>query len=192
MAPLLAAILASLTVGGSASPGIMTLSGAYVPVRTAAPAPQAFVNTKGGSQRYSWSNVFESEPIFSHGEGNSTAHISKKSYLWRKIEDINLTQNRTVRDFDGEKRGCVQYVLSKMAALENIGVPESALSPAIVRTHGGIVHAVLIVTTEDGDVVLDNLSAYIKPWWAVDYVWVERKLTVNGTGRWAWVQDRGQ
>jgi predicted transglutaminase-like cysteine proteinase len=59
-----------------------------------------------------------------------------------------------------------------------------------VLTHGGIVHAVLILTTNAGDVVLDNLSSYIQPWNAVDYVWVERRLAADSSGHWAWVGER--
>jgi predicted transglutaminase-like cysteine proteinase len=38
------------------------------------------------------------------------------------------------------------------------------------------VHAVLIVSTDQGDYVLDNLSPWIKGWQDVNYTWIERQV----------------
>ena len=63
----------------------------------------------------------------------------------------------------------------------------SPLSPAVVRTRGGVVHAVLIVTTTEGDQVLDNLSPYVELWRHVDYEWIKRQVPTGDGLRWAWV-----
>jgi predicted transglutaminase-like cysteine proteinase len=71
---------------------------------------------------------------------------------------------------------CKHYVLEKRKALVDAGVPSDALSIAIVRTASGEPHAVLIIATDRGDLVLDNLSPEIKGWREVDYAWLSRQV----------------
>ncbi len=70
---------------------------------------------------------------------------------------------------------CKHYVLEKRKALVEAGAPASALSIAIVRTDRGEAHAVLIVATDRGDLVLDNLSQEIKGWRQAPYAWLSRQ-----------------
>ncbi|NEX95365.1 transglutaminase-like cysteine peptidase [Caulobacter sp. 17J65-9] len=70
---------------------------------------------------------------------------------------------------------CEDYVLEKRRALIARGVPAASLSIALVRTSWGEPHAVLLASTDHGDYVLDNLSAEVKPWREVDYVWTARQ-----------------
>jgi predicted transglutaminase-like cysteine proteinase len=77
---------------------------------------------------------------------------------------------------DGPGAGdCKDYVLEKRRALIAAGVPAADLSIAIVNTSWRESHAVLLVNTDQGELVLDSLSAWIKPWWKVRYSWVERQ-----------------
>ena len=76
----------------------------------------------------------------------------------------------------GPKRGdCEDYVLEKRKALIAAGVPESALSIAVVTTRRGELHAVLLVATNQGEVVLDSLSPWVTGWRDTAYKWVERQ-----------------
>ena len=68
---------------------------------------------------------------------------------------------------------CKDYVLEKRRAE---GVPADALSIAIVRTRHGEGHAVLLVSTDQGEYVLDNLTPWVMPWKAVDYQWQKRQV----------------
>jgi len=70
---------------------------------------------------------------------------------------------------------CKDYVLEKRRALIQDGVPAENLSIAIVRTGWNEPHAVLLVTTDQGEMVLDSLSSWVQPWWKVRYKWVERQ-----------------
>ncbi len=70
---------------------------------------------------------------------------------------------------------CKHYALEKRRALVDAGLPSRALSLAIVRTHWGEVHAVLLVTTDKGEYVLDNLSPWVTPWRDAGYVWLARQ-----------------
>ena len=50
-----------------------------------------------------------------------------------------------------------------------------ALTIAIVRTRQGEGHAVLLVATDQGEYVLDNLSPWAMPWRQVGYQWLKRQ-----------------
>jgi predicted transglutaminase-like cysteine proteinase len=47
--------------------------------------------------------------------------------------------------------------------LINAGVPASSLRIAYVKTRKGLEHAILVVNTSRGKLVLDNLTGSIKP-----------------------------
>jgi predicted transglutaminase-like cysteine proteinase len=53
---------------------------------------------------------------------------------------------------------CEEFVLAKRQKLMDLGLPSSALRIAQVRTRHGEGHAVLVVRTDQGDIVLDNLT----------------------------------
>jgi len=110
----------------------------------------------------------------------------------RELQRINTQVNRSIRrsddyavygraDYwaagvDHVKRGdCEDYALAKRRALIEAGVPGEALSIAIVRTFHGEMHAVLLVATNEGEVVLDNLSPWILPWNEAPYQWLDRQ-----------------
>jgi predicted transglutaminase-like cysteine proteinase len=110
----------------------------------------------------------------------------------RELQRINTQINRSIRrsddyaaygraDYwaagvDHVKRGdCEDYALAKRRALIEAGAPGEALSIAIVRTFHGEMHAVLLVATNEGEVVLDNLSPWIVPWNEAPYQWLDRQ-----------------
>jgi predicted transglutaminase-like cysteine proteinase len=70
---------------------------------------------------------------------------------------------------------CKHYVLEKRRALVDAGVPSADMSIAIVRTVTNEMHAVLLVKTSEGEVVLDNLTRDIRGWRDVNYTWLERQ-----------------
>jgi hypothetical protein len=159
-----------------------------VPIGLPAAAPVAFdpVARSGGS--YDWSALFDPDSA-SDGRAMAgrTVAIPVTPGLRATLEEVNRTENGRRFGPDRQHLDCVGYVLAKRNALIRAGLPAQALSPAVVRTRGGVVHAVLIVTTSEGDQVLDNLSSYVDPWRRVDYEWIKRQVpTVDGL-RWAWV-----
>ena len=113
---------------------------------------------------------------------------------WSKLVRINTFVNRAIRPAsDLEVYGvsdwwatplssglapfgdCKAYVLEKRRELIAAGIPGSALSIAVVRTPWRELHAVLVVATEDGDLVLDNLNRDIRPWTQTAYTWEARQ-----------------
>ena len=87
---------------------------------------------------------------------------------------------------------CKDYVLEKRKALVQQGVPGADLSIAVVMLRTGAAHAVLLVATDHGELVLDSLSSWVLPWNQLDYRWISRqapgqqlvwvKLDQNGHG----------
>jgi predicted transglutaminase-like cysteine proteinase len=76
---------------------------------------------------------------------------------------------------------CEDYVLEKRRALIAAGLPARALSIGVARNARGDIHAVLLVQTDRGEFVLDNLSPWILAWEDVGYSWVMRQ--VNGDAK---------
>ncbi|RRN64734.1 transglutaminase-like cysteine peptidase [Caulobacter sp. 602-1] len=87
------------------------------------------------------------------------------------------------RQVNGKLYGdCEDYALEKRRQLIAAGVPETALSMAVAFTARGESHAVLMVSLESGDWVLDNLTPWATPWEDLNYRWVERQIP--GTALW--------
>ena len=81
-----------------------------------------------------------------------------------------------------EKSGfgdCEDYVLSKQHMLLAEGLPRNLLNIALVSTPSGESHAVLLVSTREGDLVLDNLSPWISLWRDTPYSWSLRQVNGN-------------
>jgi len=83
---------------------------------------------------------------------------------------------------------CHDYALTKRKRLIDEGISERALRVAIVVTPRGNRHAVLTVSTDRGDLVLDNLESEVKPWSSLEYRWLERQDDRGGLG-WVSLSD---
>ena len=122
--------------------------------------------------------------------------------LWAQINRVNAAVNRAiVRRTDIDTYGqaevwatplaagvnfgdCEDYVLEKRRALMAAGVPAPALSIAVVTTSRGEQHAVLLIDTQAGEYVLDNLTPWVLPWRKTSYQWRERQVA-GSPARWA-------
>jgi predicted transglutaminase-like cysteine proteinase len=161
---------------------------AFVPVGPAAPVPVAFDPSVRNGGGYDWTPLFASETTTDDQTTSGRAiAVPLTQALRATLEEINRVENGRRFGPDHRHLDCVGYVLAKRDALLRAGLPADVLSPAVVRTHGGVVHAVLIVTTADGDQVLDNLSPYVEPWRRVDYEWIKRQVSTGNGVHWAWV-----
>ena len=128
--------------------------------------------------------------------------------LWAQLNAVNRNTNRAIRHTPdakqygredywaiptgrGARGDCEDYVLAKRSALIEAGVSPDALSIAIVRTQWGELHAVLLVATDRGELVLDNLSQWIRRWDTVGYDWLERQVGADLL-TWRAVADAGR
>lgn len=101
------------------------------------------------------------------GGASSVAYTSSTAALLRRVND---TVNSSIR-YRSERRGtwsvggstgdCEDFALTKRSRLIRAGLPAGALRMATARTRKGELHAVLIVKTDRGDFVLDNIRKKI-------------------------------
>src|SRR5262249_29964598 len=70
---------------------------------------------------------------------------------------------------------CEDYVLLKRRLLMQSGWSRESLLITIVRDKKGEAHAVLTVTTDKGDYILDNQNDHILLWWETSYRFIKRQ-----------------
>jgi predicted transglutaminase-like cysteine proteinase len=108
--------------------------------------------------------------------------VAKTPERWNELATINAAVNRTIvpkadrsitrpwRD-DATEGDCNDYALTKRSRLIDRGWPAGALLIATATIPNGEGHAVLVVVTDGGAFVLDNLLYGITPWKALPYRW---------------------
>jgi predicted transglutaminase-like cysteine proteinase len=85
---------------------------------------------------------------------------------------------------------CNDYAVTKRHELLQSGFPAKAVRLAVVKTPSGIGHLVLIVATNKGNLVLDNLSATIMPWQLTKYHWLKIQ-SASDARYWFEIKQRG-
>ncbi len=136
----------------------------------------------------------------------SRVHVRLDQTRWNQLKEINRAVNTGIRpatdmeiygrpevwEFPEEAGDCEDFVLLKRRKLMERGWPAAALLITVVRQTNGEGHAVLTVTTNQGDLVLDNLDAHVKPWKETPYRYLKRQSEYD-TGAWVSIEDdRGQ
>jgi predicted transglutaminase-like cysteine proteinase len=161
---------------------------------------------EAATQTYNWQGVFDqiaashsaSTAVEYTASSDALAGVPKMTpQLWDLLEGVNRRVNaqiRPVHDRDlygfegywtlpianGVMAGdCKDYVLEKRRILMESGIPMTALSIALGTTAQGEYHAVLLVRTDRGEYVLDNLSPWVTPWTEVSYTWSKRQSALN-------------
>jgi predicted transglutaminase-like cysteine proteinase len=111
---------------------------------------------------------------------------------WKDLVEVNANVNRSIMPehnplgLAGEKwlvspetGDCNDYTVTKRHELLARGWPSRTLLLAEVVTHWGEHHLVLVIRAMEGDYVLDNLNANIRPWSKVPYKWVRIESPQN-------------
>lgn len=83
---------------------------------------------------------------------------------------------------------CEDIALMKRRQLIEAGWPASTLLIAVVRQSNGEGHAVLMVRTDRGDLVLDNQDGLIKVWTETPYRFLKRQSQAD-QGKWVDILD---
>jgi len=121
---------------------------------------------------------------------------------WQTLVAVNVEMNRTivpVTDADLYKveelwtypagyGDCEDYALAKRRALIEGGWDASTLLIAVVRQKSGDGHAVLMVRTDRGDLILDNQDGSIRLWSETPYQYLKRQSQAN-SGDWVDILD---
>lgn len=81
----------------------------------------------------------------------------------------------TLPSGDVRKGDCEDYALAKRRTLRQSGIDTSNLLMTVVKRPNGEGHAVLVVTTDAGDYVLDNLDDRVLRWDRTPYSFSKRQ-----------------
>jgi predicted transglutaminase-like cysteine proteinase len=111
---------------------------------------------------------------------------------WQELSRINLEVNREIIAepnliglsaetwlISPERGDCNDYAVTKRHKLLALGWPAQALLLAEVVVPSGEHHLILVVRTDEGDFLADNLSATIRPWTRAPYQWVRIQSPKN-------------
>ena len=113
--------------------------------------------------------------------------VALTAYRESQLKRINASVNRQLRaesdplavdggdlwQVSGNSGDCEDFALIKRKRLIAMGWSPRALRIAVARTGSGEGHAVLVVKTSKGDLVLDNRTSAIRPWKNTDLRWVK-------------------
>lgn len=102
----------------------------------------------------------------------------------RELHQINRQVNRSIRavneigkrdrwEVNVKQGDCEDFALTKRHKLISLGWSPRTLRIAVTRTASGEGHAVLVVKTSKGDLVLDNRTSAIKGFKRTDLSWVK-------------------
>lgn len=118
----------------------------------------------------------------SYSGGASVAYLTKERE--KELRRVNAQINRSIRptneigssddwEADVASGDCEDFALTKRRRLIALGWSPRTLRIAVARTASGEGHAVLVVKTSRGDLVLDNRTSSIKRWQRTDLSWVK-------------------
>ncbi|GJD51599.1 hypothetical protein OPKNFCMD_4354 [Methylobacterium crusticola] len=174
------AVLVATAVSGAQAQTLAALPAATVPAAAAgeARAVPAWVEF---CQRYASECALDpSEP----------AQVTLTPRLWQTIGGINRSVNAALRAVtDQEHWGvpdrwdlaedgagdCEDYQLLKRKLLAQAGLPRRAMRMTVVIDEKGEGHAVLMLRTDRGDLVLDNKTSAVLPWHRTGYTFIKRE-----------------
>lgn len=164
--------------------------------------PTATAMRTGGSVKapYAHTKLCRTNPGACSAGGSQ--RITLTDATWKKLVAVNNRVNRSIKSrsdrsthgrsdvwsVGGRYGDCEDFALAKRQQLRSSGIPSGAMSIAVVRTGGGIGHAVLIVRTDRGDFALDNRRSSIRAWNKTGYRYY--KITAPGNGR-SWIKVSG-
>lgn len=114
------------------------------------------------------------EPVnLSAGRAARLIKINKEINARIKFRDDQGADVWEVGDREGD---CEDYAIRKLQTLvRDHGFPRGALTLAACRLDYGRGHAVLLVHSDRGVYVLDNLTYRVMPWRQLPYRWVARE-----------------
>jgi predicted transglutaminase-like cysteine proteinase len=130
---------------------------------------------------------------YNMGEKLSSDRIAMSPDRWNMLYQVNTYVNGKIKPVsDQELYGeaerwayptdagdCEDFVLLKKRALEKLGVPAKNLQITVVLDERNEGHAVLTVSTEEGDYILDNRRNDILLWNDTNYTFLKRQSAKN-------------
>ena len=149
-----------------------------------------------------WTTFCERNPQECAVDLNEPRTVVLTRQAWQTIVAVNAKVNAEVRPLTDEDHwgladiwslptdgygDCEDYQLLKRKRLAEAGLPRRAMRMTVVIDELGEGHAVLMIRTDRGDLVLDNKINAVLPWHQTGYVYVKREAQ-DSTG---WVSLGG-
>jgi predicted transglutaminase-like cysteine proteinase len=192
--PLILAGIAAFAVGAAVSfastPDAVTLKvhdSAFAPVGIVKPSP------------YGWQHFCAAQPAECEAAPLVPRLVALTAQSWVELNHINTIVNREVAPISDEDHyriyeqdilnwwtypddgmgNCNDYVLMKRKLLIEAGWPKASLLMTVVVDHHGDGHLILMVRTDRGDLMLDNMREDIVTWDRTGYRFVKRQSALN-------------
>lgn len=130
-----------------------------------------------------------SNPEDCKSKGGTTFKLAMSPDRWNLIYQVNAYVNGKIapisdQDLYGEPErwayptdagDCEDYLLLKKRSLQELGFPPEALLITVVLDEKNEGHAVLTVTTDGGDFILDNRRNDVLHWSDTNYTFLKRQ-----------------
>ena len=191
-------------LGAALMGAVMALAAAISPTQALDTTNVAFVQTLGGTTSIpvGHAEFCKSRPDECRPDANPVSAIPLTEGLWQQLLSVNAGINQhvvpvtdqelyQVAEFWTYPNGygdCEDYALAKRRELVNAGWPASTLLMAVVKQASGEGHAVLMVRTDRGDLVLDNQVGSVDLWSQTPYKFIKRQSQANA-GQWVDMVD---
>ncbi len=177
----------------------LTVAHALAEPLPALPAVSTSLTGDGETQpTRAWVKFCEETPAECEVDPSQPEIIALTPRTWGAIFATNIRVNSTITpitdqehwgeedrwDYPDDGRGdCEDIQLLKRKQLVEEGLPRRALRMTVVLDEAGAGHAVLMVRTDRGDLILDNKSDIVLPWKQTGYTFIKRE----GSDGAAWV-----
>lgn len=125
-------------------------------------------------------------------EANWNQLVAVNAAVNTEVVAVTDAQLYHVKEFWTYPRGygdCEDFALAKRRDLIQAGWPPSTLLLTVVRQANGEGHAVLMVRTDRGDLVLDNQDGSVRVWNETPYLFLKRQSQANA-GQWVDIVDQ--
>ncbi|NLS00963.1 transglutaminase-like cysteine peptidase [Rhizobium sp. P38BS-XIX] len=142
-----------------------------------------------------WATFCKAQPSECVQSQRSDEFVTIDRERWTQLQQINALVNREIQGVgDNDHYGiykmgiinwwtypddgagnCNDYVILKKKLLIEAGWPRSALLLTVVLDKQNEGHLVLMARTNNGDMILDNLSDTIKGWEGTGYTFIKRQ-----------------
>ncbi|MDO1584485.1 transglutaminase-like cysteine peptidase [Rhizobium oryzicola] len=150
-----------------------------------------------------WVLYCQAQPADCHAPQPKTEALTLDDHRWNVLQRINLLVNHQIAGLSDEdhyhiaakgianwwtypddgKGNCNDYVILKKRLLVEAGLDSSALLLTVVLDHEQAGHLVLMVRTDRGDIILDNMTDDIVYWNETGYTFLKRQ-TAENPNRW--------
>jgi predicted transglutaminase-like cysteine proteinase len=186
-------------LGAALIGAVMALAATISPTQALDTANVAFVQTVGGTTSIpvGHAEFCRSRPDECRVYANPVELVALTEGLWQQLLSVNAGINQhvvpvtdqdlyQVAEFWTYPNGygdCEDYALAKRRELINAGWPASTLLMAVVKQANGEGHAVLMVRTDRGDLVLDNQVGSVDLWSQTPYKFIKRQSQADA-GQW--------